>query len=49
MTILIPDPIGKRSLERERPFLMEFVLFCEQLFHQIQCTACKTCQRSSID
>ena len=34
MTFLLPGIIGKRSLEREDPFLTEFVLFMNSCFVQ---------------
>ena len=48
MTIIIPGTIGKPSLERT--ILLDGVcLNYEQLFHTVQCIACRICQCSSID
>ena len=46
MTFSIPSTIGKRQLERTS--ILDGVCFnYEQLFHPIQCTACRKCQYSS--
>ena len=49
MTILIPATGGNCSLEKKRPFLTKFVFVNEQLFHPVQCSACKIRQFSSKD
>ena len=46
--VLIPTTIGRRSLERTSN--LDGVCFkYELLFAQVQCTACKLCQSSSLD
>ena len=45
MTILIPGTIGKWSVEKKTSILDSVCFDYEQLFHSVQCTACRLCRR----
>ena len=47
MTILALTSIGQDSLEKEHPFLMNFVFY--ECFHPVECTAREIPQCNSID